>query len=595
MYPSYVYERSSTSALNVTLAVGSTLSPANGTNTLSYGERAAGATLAVLALSIISIAYWTLARFTGYLLCTVKYPSAALAANIGTILEAAWPESTTSADDLACERKRKIRNAIRLIYVGDVTGEQHPHRIGRGMSQCEAPKPDGIPECFLWIAGGCPIMKVVIQVAILEWVNIWLMVLTLFVTLIHNSFFSHEEGPDSKPRLFVVCVYTGCFVLHARLVWFSCQRILTQACASEAWSLLNRCHFAVVDRHQLVEHIRDKHNPLEFGQIEKSGITSTSMSEPGSYLAALEGRKPAPRTTRSETEKERLDMAHRDIAHNQEKLREAMGTCADKALDLVLLNIVTALNICVMQAFSAWTERPLIDNASTQIGSMALAAAVWLGVASMYRSALYLSTVKQTYGLLLGLKEIKTNLQVLEYADGRPFRDSIVGFFHGYLVAHPITVKSLLPTFSWAAMLPALLFGPMFSLLPNANERTRRPSGIKGKLCVQAMGQNVVFTTYGTNRQGIDSQAFQNVNSINVSCEFDPARFDEVFKESSEPDPTESPKIPGKQDTTAPVSITPLTSTRRSSGIELQRLCQSTCSKLPGAHHDSNSYSERMV
>ncbi|EFY96116.1 hypothetical protein X797_008537 [Metarhizium robertsii] len=581
MYQSYVYKRSLPSGLDVTLAVSSPVPPANETNTLSYGERAAGATLAVLAFSIMCIAYWTLAKVTGYLLCTAKYPSAALAANIGTILEAAWPESTRAADDLACERKRNLRNAIRLIYLGDVTDEQHPHRIGRGMSQCEATKPDGVSECFLWIAGGCPIMKVVIQIAIWEWVSIWLMVLTLLVTLIHNSFFSHGEGPDSKPRLFVVCIYAGCFAIHACLVLFLCLGILTQACASQAWSLLNRCHFAVVDRHQLVEHIRDERNPLEFGQIEKSGIASTSLSEPGSYLAALEGRDPAPRTTRSEAEKERLDMAHRDVAHNQEKFRDDMGTCADKALDLVLLNIVTALNICVTQAFSAWTKRPLIDNASTQIGSIALATAVLLGMASMFRSALQLSTVKQTYGLLLGLKEIKTNLQVLEYADGRPFRGSIVGFFHGYLEAHPITLASLLPTSSWVAMLQALLFGPMFSLLPNADERTRRSNGTNGKLCVQAMGQDVVFTTYGTNRQSIDSQAFQNVNSINVCCSFDRARFDEVFKESSEPDPTESPEMSGKQNT-GPVSIpSSSTSTPRSSGIELRKLYRSTCSERP--------------
>ncbi|KAF5131520.1 hypothetical protein E5D57_007875 [Metarhizium anisopliae] len=515
----------------------------NATNTLSRGELATETTLALLAVFLMAYTFWILASYAGHLLRSAKYPSAALAANMGAILEAAWPISDTATDELAWERNGRPKNAIWLLYVGDMTNQgvhdRDSHRVAKGMSQCDATiAGEVVPEPPFWITSSSPMIKVVIPLAIWGWVSVWIMTITFFVTLIHNGIFSHEEGSDSYPRLVVVAMYFLCFGVYAYILWLLCLRILTQLCASAAWSLLNRSHFAVVDRHLLFEHIHNKAKPLDFGQIETSGAASTS--EPGSYSAALDGREPARNSTRPRPEAKSLAAAQRFLAHSQEKLRGDMYTCADKALDLVLFNIVTALGICVTQAFSAWTKRPLAYNSSTQIGSVALVASVLLGMSSMFRSALHLSTAEQAYHQLLDLKEIKTNLKALEYANGHSFRDQIVGFCQGRLVACPITLTSLFRASSWAAALKALVFGPMFSLLPNANENTRRSGETGVKLCVRAMGQDVEFTTTGTSRDSSSSssQDPQNVNSIKVRCTFDQTQFDKALEKLSPSGPS---------------------------------------------------------
>ncbi|KAF4414787.1 hypothetical protein FACUT_13965 [Fusarium acutatum] len=339
-------------------------------------------------------------------------------------------------------------------------------------------------------------MKAVVQLEIWEWVSGWLMVFTVCITLMHNGFFSEKQGPDSKPRLFVVCIYAACFFFHIIILSSLCLRALSRFCAGGAWGLLNRAHFAVVEYKPLFKHIENSDEPLDFIEIEKSSAGSTF--QPMDYDAALVGRRPPAKISRTEAETKMLVAAQKQISHDQEKLRSAMNTAAEKSLDGVLINVVTMLGICVTQAFSAWTTRPLLDNSSTQIGSIALVASAMIGLASMFSSALQLSTASKAFDQHLSLKEIKINHYTLDHVRHHSSSDKAVGFRHGNLMACHITPTALFHTSSWVTMPLAVLFGPSFLLLPSANENERCSSEIPLGLCINVSDYKMVFATNPT-------------------------------------------------------------------------------------------------
>ncbi|KFG86415.1 hypothetical protein MANI_002389 [Metarhizium anisopliae] len=510
------------------LTINSTLA-ANQTAPLSISEKVAETSLAFAGLFIVAMTYIVLTNYAAYLVNTSKLPFVALATNISAILEATWPKSTSRPYKLPCEIKRGHFNAIRLLYLGRMISEPLQHRVAKGMSQCPAKPVEAVPERRCWVTSSSPMMKGVVQVAIWEWVSAWLMELTFFITLIHNGFFSGKEGRDSIPRLAVVVLYFLCFIIHFFYFWSLFLKFLTLVCAGAAWSLLNRALFAVVDRNFLFSHIIDNSEPLDFWEIEKS--SSGTSFEARNYDAALSIHLQQPQQIpQSQTQKDNLAAAQKQVGNDQEKLRTDIYSAVDKTLDSVLINIVTMLGICIAQAFSTWTAQPLIDNSSTQIGSLALVASALTGIASMFRSVLHMGTATKAFNQLLSLKEIKINRQTIEYVERRPYRNEIVGFCNGYLQTRRITISDLFRIPSGTAMLLAVLFSPVFSLLPNESENSRRLSSFE--LCVQAMGQNVVFTTNRTNRHSVDTNTSQNTNSINVYCRFNTTRYNNSFSES---------------------------------------------------------------
>jgi hypothetical protein len=62
----------------------------------------------------------------------------------------------------------------------------------------------------------------------------------VMTTVIFNGFIINKLSSDSWPRLIIIIIYAGCFLLYCVFVTFSFRIFLKQVSARSAWGLLNR-------------------------------------------------------------------------------------------------------------------------------------------------------------------------------------------------------------------------------------------------------------------------------------------------------------------------------------------------------------------
>lgn len=361
--------------------------------------------------------------------------------------------------------------------------------------------------------------KAVVQLAIWEWVSFWLMCTTVATTVIFNGFTIDVLSNDSGPRLVVIVIYAGCYLIHAYFVWSSVLHFLTQVGAGAAWSLLHRARFAVVDRSRLFDHILDGTRPLNFTELEKSSAGSDFT--PMTYEAVLPGRAhPPQRIQRSPEEIKELEAAMKSMKNDQEKARSSFHTAAENALERIVANAAAMLGICIVTGFTTYTAKPLLDNSSTQIGSIALLGSALLGLAAMFTSALHLSTMNKAYQQILSMKELKINGNAIEYVTKRSNQIGVVGFTQGSLKAKKVTLWHLFQAMNWWRKMLSLVFGPAYALLPNADDDARRSTDTSFECNIDVRGQDVVFTTGRTSRHRRQQSNGENIEAINVYCLF---------------------------------------------------------------------------
>ena len=206
----------------------------------------------------------------------------------------------------------------------------------------------------------------------------------------------------------------------------------------------------------------------------------------------------------------------RSISSDQERAQSSLNTAADSALDRVVANAVIMLGICITTGFTTWTAKQLLDNSSTQIGSLALLASVLVGLSAMFTSALQLSTVNKAFHQILSLKELKINRRRSSTSSAASTETK----WSDFLTPRWVSAWDLFRASSWSAMPLAAIFGPAFPLLPSGDEDARRPRTAAFEHHVNVRGQDVVFTTSLTSRHRRDLHTNENIDSINVCCKF---------------------------------------------------------------------------
>ena len=490
--------------------------PANGTIPLSDGLKGVEISLSIISVLIVALTYGVLIGRAGYLISVSKLPLVPIGNNISAILATTWPDDTRYPHVLDDESERH-QNNIRLLYLGALSSEPMEHRVAKGLSECRARVNREIRGRHLWLTSGSVATKAIVQLAIWEWVSFWLMCTTVATTVISNGFTIGVLSNDGWPRLVVIIIYAVCYLVHVCFVWSSVLHFLTQVGAGAAWSLLHRARFAVVDRCHLFDYINDQTRPLNFTEIEKSSAGSDFI--PMTYEAVLPGvpnRPPAIQRSLSETKE--LEAAMKSLRHDQEKARSSFQTAAESALERVIANAGAMLSICVVTGFSTYTTKPLLDNSSTQIGSIALLGSALLGLAAMFTSVLSLSNMNTTYQTLLGMKELKINGKAVEYATRRIYQGRVVGFTQGSVHATKVTLWHLLRAMNWWSRILSLLFGPAYALLPTADDDTRHSTDASFEYKIDVRGQDVVFTTAGTSRHRTHQSNGENVDAIAVFC-----------------------------------------------------------------------------
>lgn len=475
--------------------------------------------LSIISIIIVALTYIVLIGRAGYLINVSKLTLAPIGKNISAILATTWPDETCDRHVLPHENKRHLNN-IRLLYLGVLSSESIEHRVAKGLAQCRAECRANKREIrggHLWLTSGSVATKAVVQLAIWEWASFWLMCTTVATTVIFNGFTIGIQSNDSMPRLVVIIIFAVGYLIHLCFVWSSVLYFLTQVGAGAAWSLLHRARFAVVDRCHLFNCIRDNKSPLNFTEIDKSSAGSDFI--PMTYEAVLPGRTDRPPAIqRSLNETKELEAAMKSMKNDQEKARNSFQTAAESALERVIANAAAMLSICVVTGFSTYTTKPLQDDSSTQIGSIALLGSALLGLAAMFTSALHLSNMNTAFQQILSMKELKINGNAVEYVTRRIYQGRRVGFTQGSLHARKVTLWHLLRAMNWWNRILSLMFGPAYALLPTADDDTRRSTDASFECKIDVRGQDVVFTTACTSSHRRNQSNGNNADAIVVYC-----------------------------------------------------------------------------
>jgi hypothetical protein len=227
---------------------------------LPFAVRLADGLIAVLSATLVTLVYSLLIQRGSLIATTSLYPRKAIESNIGNLLDAAWPESSSEFNAL--------QRSIYLFNIGTMKSDNSAEKVAKGRNECLANPLGPEQRRALWLTSGSTLTKNVVQLLIWEWVSIWLVLLMTFGTLLFNGFFSDDLNPDSYPRLTVMLIYLAAYATHFCFVWLLCLKFFRIALGGAAWSLLERAKFVVADGAKLQSHSFGK--PYGFRAINKA-------------------------------------------------------------------------------------------------------------------------------------------------------------------------------------------------------------------------------------------------------------------------------------------------------------------------------------
>ena len=474
--------------------------------------------LAVLSAALLIITYATLIGPGTRLSSTSKLPLASMEANIGALLSKAWPDTSASVDVGTAGRGNDNSDAIRLLYLGKMD-DDGKRKVARGVEQCEAVQDRAIVAPPMWLTTGSSLTKSMVQLAIWEWVSIWIVMAMMACTLAFNGFFDRDRGPDSYPRLVVVLIYASGYCFHAWYVWRTCKNFFTLVGAGSTWSLLNRAGFASVDRAQLQNRVLSGGPEPGFKQVGKPASGSAYPAF-DAYLAHENpggtGSATAPTVPKAEGSQQQQQQQNRGADDTVNDWHRAEGASTVEAgriaLERIVTNAMTMVGIIVTSGFAAWTSKPTSE--SSQLGSLALLASLSLGTAAMFSSAVEMSVMETSFRNFLFLKEIMINGKAADHVHKRVSSTRVVGFAHGTVDALNVRTRDLA---RMCAFWQLALFGPAYALLPTKEDHDNRSEGTNFELNIDVRGRRVVFTTETTSRHCKDSVG-RNVEAFNVCC-----------------------------------------------------------------------------
>ena len=477
---------------------------------------------AIWATVLVTFTYTTLISAGGRLSSTSKLPMVSLERNIGALLSLTWPDDSAAVDADTPAGNTARRDAIRLLYVGkmDDDDDGSDSRRARGLRQCAASPEAFIPRSHLWLTSGSPLTKDIVQMAVWEWLSVWLTVALIVTTVLYNGFTTADLTPDSWPRLTVVLIYSMAFCSHLLYVWRSCTTFFTMVGAGASWSLLNRANFSVVEREQLHQHLTDSkpNRGLDFRQIDKASeeFIPATYSASLVHTSSITSEQSMIKTEEAESRRA-VKAALATIKAIQATERVEARKAATRALERVVANCMLIMAVVISYGFSVWTGR-IVNADSNELGSLALLGSLSLGVGAMFTSAVQLNIMNNSFRTIVYLKEIKINGHAIDHGAKRPARTRAIGFTQGTIKAHAVQLRDIVRASSVRGLFCLLLFGPAHTLLPTEAEEARQSANIQYVLQVRVRDERVHLTTERTDRHSQDANGF-NHEAINV-CHF---------------------------------------------------------------------------
>ncbi|KAF8247300.1 hypothetical protein K440DRAFT_654873 [Wilcoxina mikolae CBS 423.85] len=483
------------------------------------GVKGIETSLAMLSATLVTITYSLIIGAGARMASTTKLPLRSIETNIGTMLSMAWPDISSSAE---ITMSNSTPDTIRLLYVGkmnDDDASDRNQRAAKGLQQCEAEPCIDLDCPPLWLTGGSQLTKNIVQLAVWEWLSMWLVMIMICATVLYNGFFTGSLGPDSYSRLAVALIYGIAYCVHALCVWRACRDFFTMVAAGASWSLLERANFATVDLRQYRRHLEHRFDTkLEISRIYKAIPESTPA-----YHAFLKHESDEIETS-SQLQPIEID----DNIDYQAELRSALGTLdkiqADErtnATDAVITahnhivsNALMLIVVITSTAFASWNAR-LSGTDSTQLGSLALLATLGAGIAAMVSSVVQLNILNSSFHILLNLTEVKINGQAREQCNKRLKKSKAIGFTLGTAKPRPVLMSDLLHASSYREILSLVVFGPAFALLPSEEDHASQSADAKFSLHVPVRDKLVVMTTENTSKHSRNAEGI-SLEAINV-------------------------------------------------------------------------------
>jgi hypothetical protein len=444
--------------------------------------------LMAIALLLFAGTYYIRIKHTTALASASKVPSAPLRENVQSLLEVTWPVdvSLTIGEPTRTMIKEKPRD---LLYLGFMKGDHVEQREIKGIKQCQAKAQDPKMQDSLskkrsvLLQTESSAVRNVVQLAIWEWVSMWLMAIAVVNTVVYNGFITDESRPDRVPRLVLILIYAAAFLLHFIYTWACFFRIYTYLVLDGCWMMLANAQFAAATRRT---------------NFTKMTLYESSILGPTRLLETYEKFKDRDLKFIAKKAKEG-NQAPKSIYSTQETEIKNFESATEAALERISSNATVILGIAVVTGFSTWTQVQLNDATSAQLGSLALLTTTVSGAGAMLSSVLHLSRMKNSSWRFLNMMESIISGQDRLNGD-KPY----LGFTRENIY-RSVTLLDFWNIMSIYQIPWVLIFGPAYVLLVSHEERSYA-------LSVRLGNFRVCFTTEKT-----DKHVF--TNKLNVYLE----------------------------------------------------------------------------
>ncbi|EEP80347.1 predicted protein [Uncinocarpus reesii 1704] len=500
--------------------------------------RAVNTSLAILSAILMTMTYAVLIGPGTRLSSTSKIPLGAVRANISHLLSRAWPGASTTSETGGAKPEASVdEDSIRLFYVGKLDGDGGEGRTARGVEDCEALPRTRVAPPPMWLTAGSSLTKSIVQVAIWEWVCLWMVLAMVVSTLMYNGFLTKQKVPDAYPRLVVALIYVTAFCIHAWYVWKTCRSFFTLLGAGATWSLLNKASFASVDLSQLKAGLLGNASPV-FRKIGKPDTSPTFPPYENCRLKGSEAVEKADSTDDGSTLANEDEGAVNTVTRWQKQEISSTVQAASVALERVITNVVSIVGITITTGFATWTSISNSGDSTSQLGSLALLASLTIGSGAMFSSAIELSVMDTSFRNVLFYKEVLINRQATAHVQKRAKKKNVVGFTHNTVEMKTVGIRELA---SFTKLWALIVFGPAYALLPSEKDHFRQSTGADFEIRTSVREHPILLTTAATTERQAhsDDGNFENINvcflangerlspTSSISCESKQPHVDE--------------------------------------------------------------------
>lgn len=338
-----------------------------------------------------------------------------------------------------------------------------------------------------------PAMKSLVQIAIWNYVGLWVALVMIVITLVYNGFLSHGITNDGVIRLILVGVYAVPSIEHRYNTMTLLYRNFTSLLFQTCWTTI--CKEFVFGDYMAYKSRMITGGPVNltlfdffctsfdfelFGTMEHADTNENIIDEDneiGSYDESNIFSTWSDNDKRRRSRLKAWDKIESKFDKFVKPIREAEIKAYEKAtesaLEKVLANVAVLLAICLATALAPWNSTKTISATSVQLGSYALLLSLSAGFSALISSMTQLTNATDSARTLLLLQE-KTIAAHRIYDETEDVSNKFwLRYEPKFSLSKDIKGKSQLTSSSlWHSMslldkLLCLLLGPALMLIPS--------------------------------------------------------------------------------------------------------------------------------